>query len=257
MMARPHGFDHFCGYLSGLEDQYVLIGGGAAAILMDEGGLDFRATKDVDLVVLTRSDSLSQRLLAYVNEGGYKSIEATEKQPRYYRFQKPENKNCPSIIEIFARNELGLELKQDQYIIPIREAAAEKLSAILLDDEYFDLIQNNVMRTESNIPVINVVANICLKARAYRELAERRDAGDRSAEDKAIQKHLKDIWRLAVNLTGEETISLSVTPLKDLTMAIGKLDLLSAETFKQVMEKTPGANKPMLMSTLKKVFLKT
>jgi hypothetical protein len=256
-MARPHGFDHFCSYLKGLEASYVLIGGGAAAILMDEEGLEFRATKDVDMVVLTRSKELNERILAYVNDGGYKTREATEKQPKYYRFQKPENKDCPPIIEIFARNELGLELGKDQYIIPIKEDAAERLSAILLDDEYFELIQKNLVTTESKIPVINAVANICLKARAHRELSDRRDAGDKSAEEKAIQKHLKDIWRLAATLTGEETIALAGAPLKDITTAITRLDPIPEDQFKQVMEKTPGAKKEIVMAALKKVFLKS
>ena len=39
-MARPHGFDHFCDYLKGLEEHYVIIGGGAASILMDDEGLE-------------------------------------------------------------------------------------------------------------------------------------------------------------------------------------------------------------------------
>lgn len=63
-MARLCGFDHFCGYLKGLENQYVIIGGGAASILMDDDGLEFRATKDVDLVVLSRSDELNKRILS-------------------------------------------------------------------------------------------------------------------------------------------------------------------------------------------------
>ncbi|MBL7545329.1 MAG: hypothetical protein JNL11_16035 [Bdellovibrionaceae bacterium] len=49
-MAGPHGFDHFCNFLKGLESSFVIIGGGAAYILMDDDGLEFRATKDVDLV---------------------------------------------------------------------------------------------------------------------------------------------------------------------------------------------------------------
>ena len=142
-MARPHGFDHFGSYLKGLEAHYVVIGGGAASILMDDEGLEFRATKDVDLVVLARSKELNERILAYVKDGDYNTKESTEKLPRYYRFQKPTKAECPKMIEIFARNELGLELEKDQHIIPITDASVERLSAILLDDEYFELIQKN------------------------------------------------------------------------------------------------------------------
>ncbi|MGK5090350.1 hypothetical protein WDW86_22615 [Bdellovibrionota bacterium FG-2] len=43
-MARPRGIDHFLSYLKGLEAEYVVIGGGAASILMDDEKLSFRAT---------------------------------------------------------------------------------------------------------------------------------------------------------------------------------------------------------------------
>jgi hypothetical protein len=254
-MVRPHGFDHFCNHLSGLEQLYVIIGGGAASILMEDEGLEFRATKDVDLVVLSRSEELNTRILSYVKDGGYKTKEATEGSPRYYRFREPDKKECPVLIEVFARNELNLELQDGQYIIPINDESVERLSAILLDDEYFELIQKNLVTSQSGIPLINALANICLKARAHRELFDRKTNGDATVDEKSVQKHLKDIWRLAAILTGEEEISLAGQPLKDVTSAIGKLDQFPDTQFKQVMEKTPGLSKEPIMEVLKKVFL--
>lgn len=158
------------------------------------------------------------------------------------------------MIEIFARNELGLELEKNQHIIPITDPKADKLSVILLDDEYFDLIRNNIVTSSSGIPLINALANICLKARAHRELFERKQAGDDTVDEKDIQKHLKDIWRLAVTLTGTEVITLNGMPEKDIGEAIRKLDQLSEMQFKQVMEKTPFAKLTDVMTALKKVF---
>lgn len=254
-MARPHGFDHFCNYLSGLEHLYVIIGGGAASILMEDEGLEFRATKDVDLVVLSRSDELNTRILFYVKDGGYQTKEATEGSPRYYRFREPNKKECPVLIEVFARNELNLDLLDGQYIIPIHDNSVERLSAILLDDEYFELIQKNLVTSQSGIPLINALANICLKARAHRELFDRKSQGDTTVDDKTVQKHLKDIWRLAAILTGEEKIRLIGQPLKDVTSALGKLDQLPEGQFKQVMDKTPELTRAPIMKVLKQVFL--
>lgn len=254
-MARPHGFDHFCDTLKGLEADYVIIGGGAAAILMDDEGLEFRATKDVDLVVLGHSDELIIRILAYIKDGSYKIKEATETTPKYYRFKEPSKKECPAMIEIFARNELKLQLEEGQYIIPIKSDSAEKLSAILLDDEYFDLIRKNLVTSESGIILINAIANICLKARAHRELFERRESGDKTVDEKSIQKHLKDIWRLAAVLTGEEIIDLDGSPQHDIASAIEKLSKLPESQFKQVTENIPGMKMDTIMVTLKKVFL--
>ena len=45
------GLDLFKEYFSPYIDQYVLIGGVACSILMAEAGLDFRATKDLDIVL--------------------------------------------------------------------------------------------------------------------------------------------------------------------------------------------------------------
>lgn len=255
-MARPHGFDHFCNYLIGLENLYVIIGGGAATILMEDEGLEFRATKDVDLVVLSRSNELNARILSYIKDGGYKTKEATEGSPRYYRFREPTKNDCPALIEVFARNELNLDLHDGQYIIPIHDDTAERLSAILLDDEYFEVIQKNLVTSRSGIPIINALANICLKARAHRELFDRKAGGDTNVDEKSVQKHLKDIWRIAAVLTGDEEIILTGQPLQDITSAIEKLDQLPESQFKQVMENTPELSKAPVIKTLKKIFLR-
>ena len=45
------GIDSFKEWFKGSEEQYAIIGGTACDILMTEEGLDFRATKDIDLVI--------------------------------------------------------------------------------------------------------------------------------------------------------------------------------------------------------------
>ena len=46
------GSDSFKEWFKGSEEQYAIIGGTACDILMTEEGLDFRATKDIDLVLI-------------------------------------------------------------------------------------------------------------------------------------------------------------------------------------------------------------
>ena len=46
------GIDSFKEWFKGSEEQYAIIGGTACDILMTEEGLDFRATKDIDLVLI-------------------------------------------------------------------------------------------------------------------------------------------------------------------------------------------------------------
>lgn len=45
------GLDIFRGWFSGYSNQYVLIGGTAASLTMEEVGLAFRATKDLEIVL--------------------------------------------------------------------------------------------------------------------------------------------------------------------------------------------------------------
>jgi predicted nucleic acid-binding protein len=44
--------DHILPHFEGHESQYVLIGGAACELLMDKVGLDFWATKDLDIVLI-------------------------------------------------------------------------------------------------------------------------------------------------------------------------------------------------------------
>lgn len=49
------GIKSFKEWLKGNEEQYTIIGGTACDILMTEDGLDFRATKDIDLVLIVEA----------------------------------------------------------------------------------------------------------------------------------------------------------------------------------------------------------
>jgi hypothetical protein len=46
-----NGLEHFRKYFAPYVDQYVLIGGTACTVIMQEAWLDFRATKDLDIVL--------------------------------------------------------------------------------------------------------------------------------------------------------------------------------------------------------------
>ena len=56
-MPPVTGIESFREALKGFEDCYVLIGGGACSILFDEVGSNFRATSDLDIVILTEAIS--------------------------------------------------------------------------------------------------------------------------------------------------------------------------------------------------------
>jgi len=49
------GFNKFKEYFADFTDQYVLIGGTACTIVMDENGMEFRGTKDLDIVLFVEA----------------------------------------------------------------------------------------------------------------------------------------------------------------------------------------------------------
>ena len=133
------GLDIFREHFASADHNYVLIGGAACEIIMQEVELEVRATKDLDLVLLVESlDKASgEKLWAFVQAGGYQQRERSSGGKEFYRLHSPENAEYPSMLELFARAPDSLELAAGAALapLPIDEDIAS-LSAILLDDAY-------------------------------------------------------------------------------------------------------------------------
>jgi hypothetical protein len=215
------GVDRFRAHFAGHEHQYVLIGGAACELIMDEVGLDFRATKDLDIVLIVEAldAAFAERFWAFVEEGGYEIRERSPGKKVLYRFQKPKAEDFPAMLELFSRSPEGLTLAEDSHLtpIPIDEAAAS-LSAILLDEDYYAFLKSMV-RDVSGIPVLNEAAIIPFKARAWLDLSRERDAGSR-VDEKNIKKHRNDVARLLQVLSPEASYPLPETVAKDLRVFV-------------------------------------
>ena len=73
-----NGFTKFKERFQGVENQYVIIGGTACDLIMENEELPFRATKDVDIVLIVESITaeFGRQFWEYVKEAGY--IEKTQ-----------------------------------------------------------------------------------------------------------------------------------------------------------------------------------
>ena len=67
------GIDSFKNWFQGYEEQYVIIGGTACDILMTNEELSFRATKDIDLVLIVEAlnADFGRKFWEYVKQAGY------------------------------------------------------------------------------------------------------------------------------------------------------------------------------------------
>jgi hypothetical protein len=207
------GLEHFVTHFAGFESHFILIGGTACDLWMGDFGLDFRATKDLDVVLLAESlpAEFLERFWAFIHEGQYESLEHSETRPSFYRFKKPKDSRHPAMIELFSRNFLSVPDEYHLTPIPAGEDISS-LSAILLGDDYFGYIVSS-RTTIDGVPTVPVQCLIPLKARAYLDLFTRKAEGDQ-IDSRQINKHRNDVFRLYQTLAPNARFSLPI-PLRD------------------------------------------
>ncbi len=210
------GLDKFKEHFRSYSDRYVLIGGTACSLAMEEVGLDFRATKDLDIVLCVEAldSSFVKAFWEFIHVGRYKNQQKSTGKRLFYRFFDPEDVSYPVMLELFARKPDALMLHDDSHLTPIPvDEEASSLSAILMDDEYYKFIHAG-KRELDGLPVAMAEYLIPLKARAWLDMRSRRIAGEQ-IDEKNIKKHRNDIFRLYQIIDPELSISLPDTIRED------------------------------------------
>ena len=212
------GLDFFREYFAGHIDQFVLIGGTAATLAMEEAGLEFRATKDLDIVLHVEAlrPEFSEAFWNFIEAGRYEIRQASDTgKPVFYRFQKPADERFPAMLELFCRAPDGIKLAEGSHLtpIPIDEAAAS-LSAILLDDAYYEFILEG-RREVDGLPWVGEDRLIPLKAIAWLDLGDRKAKGEK-VDSRDIRKHAIDVLRLSQLLAPEVRIPVVAKISEDL-----------------------------------------
>lgn len=198
------GLDLFRERFKEFEGSFVLIGGAACDEWFGAAGLEFRGTKDLDIVLIIEvlSPAAIQALWAFVSDGGYEIRERTAGVPVLYRFAKPKNEAFPFMLEFFSRKPEGIQLGEGQKVIPVpADTDQHSLSAMLLDDAYYSLIQQH-HAVHDGLPFATATALIPLKALAWHNLTRDKASGV-EVDSKNITKHRNDVFRLAGTLPGQ------------------------------------------------------
>ena len=203
------GLDIFKKYFEQYSANYVIIGGTACDMIIDEAGFTPRATKDIDIILVVEALSADfvKQFWQFIQEGNYERKEKSADERKYYRFTKPENKDFPYQLELFSRVPDVIELGEDAHLTPIPlDDDLSNLSAILLSEDYYNyMIAHSTL--ENGLQRANTEALICLKAKAFLEITERIAKG--STEDpKHLRKHKADVFRLVVMLTEDDLFEL-------------------------------------------------
>ena len=243
------GLNHFEEYFKDFRESYVVVGGFATLMLLEkqlEG--HGKVTQDIDLVLLTTASAeMAQKIKAYVTEGEYTIQKGQKDNFSYYRFVNPKVENFAKEIELFAVNDHALVLDEGQRIIPIDpEEGLYSLSAIMLDNEYFEMIKNNIDNS-NRVPCTNTLATIMLKISAFYDL--------KSRSDDKWKKHRRDILKLVLLLTGEEYLELKGRMVEDVELFMKHLTTLDDKMIKNITSMV-GIKQSDVYEALNGVFYK-
>lgn len=233
-----NGIPAFRNYFSTFTDNYIIIGGTACDIIINNAGLTPRATKDIDIILIVEalSPEFVARFWHFVNEAGYRKAEKSEADRQYYRFREPENPDYPFQIELFSRVPDLLDIEQGAHLtpIPVNDVELSSLSAILMNDDYYYYTLQHCSK-ESELHRANTEALICLKARAYLDMVKRKEQGE-NIDTRNIKKHKADVFRLCALLKGNDDFELPVAIFDDLQhfAELVKNDLPDGAVFKSM-----------------------
>ena len=244
------GLDAFKEHFKGFEDQYVIIGGVACDILFASNEGQFRATRDLDIVLIIEAltPEFGERFWEFVESGKYRNKATGDGKPQFYRFDKPENESYPKMIELFARTDFVL--KEMDGLTPIHiDDEVSSLSAILLNDDYYDVLLSGRVVVQE-LPVLRPEYLLLFKAKAYLDLSERKEKGE-DVDSRDIKKHKNDILRIVTEFILEEINDLPDTVHMDVENFIKKL---GEEQFDANLLKNYGLNNEEVVDRLRQLY---
>jgi len=221
-----NGLDQFQAHFAGYADRYVLIGGTASSLAMEELGGNFRVTKDLDIVLCVEAldRAFAEAFWAFIKAGGYENRQKSTGKRLFYRFYAPQQPGYPEMLELFSRLPDALDHAEGSELTPVPvDDEVSSLSAILMDDDYYRFVMERRVLIHG-LAMIKADALIPLKARAFVDLSERKARGE-TVDSKNIKKHRNDIFRLFTVLERDGTVPLAEALRRDLAEAIRRISL--------------------------------
>ncbi len=244
------GLDIFREYFVGFEDQYVLIGGAACDILFANNEGQFRATRDLDMVLIVEALTVefAEKFWEFIKCGEYRNKATSIGKPQFYRFDKPEKTEYPKMIELFAKADFVT--KEKNGLTPIHvDDAVSSLSAILLNDDYYKALLDGKIVIQG-LSVLRPEYLVLFKAKAYLDLNNRKENGE-NVDSRDIKKHKNDILRILAEFLLEKVIELPQAVYVDMKKFIKKLE---EEPFESSHLKVYGLSNMEIIKKLQEIY---
>jgi hypothetical protein len=194
------GLEKFKEHFAGFEDNYVIIGGTACDVTLQNTDMRPRATDDIDMILVIEkmTPEFEKRFWEFIDLGEYTNRERKrgDKEPvtELFRFINPQE-GFPVQIELLSRYPEMLGDPTGFHLTPITTGEdTPSLSAILLDEEYYHhTIDSSVI--EDGIRIANPLSLLCLKVKAFLNLTEEKKTNPKVRKGD-IRKHRDDVFKL-------------------------------------------------------------
>lgn len=228
------GLDTFSEHFKEFQDSYIIIGGTACDIIMEEAGFEPRATDDIDMILIVEalSPQFVTKFWEFIKLGQYAIQQKDQEERNCYRFKKPGNPEYPKQLELFCKVPDVIDANEGAHLTPIPvDEGLSSMSAILLDETYYKYtIENSEVKEGVHFALPHTL--ICLKAFAFLNNTERKAAGQQ-VKSVDIKKHKYDVFRMVMMLTQNDLFNLPETIKADMQKFVDtiKNDLPSPDIF--------------------------
>jgi hypothetical protein len=228
------GLDTFSVHFKDFQESYIIIGGTACDIIIEDAGFVPRATDDIDIILIV--EALSPEFVAkfweFIKLGKYAVQQKNDDERNCYRFAIPASPNYPKQLELFCKVPDVIDANEGAHLTPIPvEEGLSSMSAILLDEEYYNYtIEHSEIKEGVHFAAPHTL--ICLKAFAFLNNTERKAAGQ-NVRTVDIKKHKYDVFRMIMMLKENDQFSLPETIKSNMQKFADtiKNDLPSTEIF--------------------------
>jgi len=249
------GIETFKEHFKDFQNSYIIIGGTACDIILEEAGFNPRATDDIDIILIVEalSPAFTVKFWEFINLGQYNIKQINQEKRNCYRFAEPAIEDFPKQLELFCRKPDVIQSNGGAHLTPIpTDEGLSNMSAILLDEHYYNYTLQNSIITDG-VHFAEPHALICLKAFAFLNNTQRKKEGQqvRSVD---IKKHKYDVFRMAVMLGENDQFNLPETIKADMQQFVHviKEELPDKEIFTK--NGFPDQDMGNLLNKLVKIF---
>ncbi len=247
------GLNEFREHFKEHSSAFVIIGGTACSLLFDEAGIEFRATRDIDIVLLSDKpdEKFAGTFWKFIKKGRYSNLQKSTGKSIYYRFYDPEIEDFPYMLEIFFCVKGFEDPNISDALVPVPFEYSSDLSAIMLNSDYYKFLTDGIIECDG-LQLAEPARLISLKMKAFLDMTERKKAGDK-IDSKDIKKHRNDVFRLYQLLESGMTADVPVSIYNDIILF---LELMKNQDIDLKQLGLGQASYPDVIEALKETYRK-